>query len=352
MAKPDPVALADRVFTALNESGYGQYDCLVETLAPVLGKTGLDHLKARLIELSQMPIERPPEGKRKAIGWGTGGPVYEDEIKARSRETTVRVALREIADAEGDVDAFIAQYDEQTRKVPKIAAEIARRLVAAGRKEEALQTIEAAQHRRSEWPDFDWEDARIQALDALGRGDDAQAARWSCFERALSEGHLRAHLKRLPDFDDVDAERRALDHAEHYKSLLQALAFLVFWPALDRAARLVIGRAAELDGDHYEILSPAADANAPRVGTHRVAHFPVWKFVLCRDMRPRPNKLLFQRFLLGDRIPRHQGESKRRNGRQTKNVTPIHCVPPVVWLLMRTPSRRTRCDCVSDKSGE
>jgi hypothetical protein len=68
MAKPDPVALADRVFTALNESGYGQYDCLVETLAPVLGKTGLDHLKARLIELSQMPIERPPEGKRKAIG--------------------------------------------------------------------------------------------------------------------------------------------------------------------------------------------------------------------------------------------------------------------------------------------
>jgi hypothetical protein len=342
MAKSDPVALADRIFTALNDNGYGQYDCLIATLAPVLGKTGLDHLKARFIELSKIPIEKPPEGKRKAIGWGTGGPVYEDEIKARSRETTIRVALREIADAQGDVDAFIAQYDEQTRKVPKIAAEIARRLVAAGRKEEALQTIEAAQHRRSEWPDFDWEDARIQALDALGRGDDAQAARWSCFERALSEGHLRAHLKRLPDFDDVDAERRALDHAEHYKSLLQALAFLVFWPALDRAARLVIGRAAELDGDHYEILSPAADANAPRVGTHRVAHFPVWKFVLCRDMRPRPNKLLFQRFLLGDRIPRHQGESKRRNGRQTKNVTPIHCVPPGLVVHARRERLRIR----------
>ena len=99
-------------------------------------------------------------------------------------------------------------------------------------------------------------------LDALGRGDDAQAARWSCFERALSEEHLRAYLKRLPDFDDVEAERRALDHAEHYKSLLQALAFLVSWPALDRAARLVVDRAAELDGNHYEILSPAADALA------------------------------------------------------------------------------------------
>lgn len=262
MARPDPVALADRIFTALNDNGFGQYDGLIETLTPVLGNEGLDHLKARFIELSKMPLEKPTEGKRKAIGWGTSGPLYEDEIKARSRQTTIRVVLREIADAQGDVDAFIAQYDEHTRKVPRIAAEIARRLLAAGRKQEALQTIEVVEHRRNGWPDFDWEDARIQVLDALGRGEDAQAARWSCFERALSEEHLRAYLKRLPDFDDVEAERRALDHAAHYKSQLQALAFLVSWPALDRAARLVVDRAAELDGDHYEILSPAADALA------------------------------------------------------------------------------------------
>src|SRR5690606_28575438 len=132
-----------------------------------------------------------------------------------------------------------------------------RRLLAAGRAEEALRTIEAAEHRRGGWPDFDWEDARIEALDALGRGDDAQAARWSCFERALSAEHLRAYLKRLPDFDDVEAETRALDHAERYESLLQALAFFISWPALDRAARLVTRRTGELDGDHYEMLSPA-----------------------------------------------------------------------------------------------
>lgn len=33
-AKPDPVALADRAFTALNENAYGQYDHLIETLIP------------------------------------------------------------------------------------------------------------------------------------------------------------------------------------------------------------------------------------------------------------------------------------------------------------------------------
>ena len=267
-ARPDPVALADRVFTALNENGYGQYNLLIETLGPSLGAEGLDRLKERFIKLSKTPVERPSSEKRKIIGWGTGGPLYEDEIKARSRESTIRFALREIADAQGDVDAFIDQYDEKTRKVPRIAAEIARRLLAASRAEEALRTIDVAEHRRSGWLDFDWEEARIDVLEALGRGDEAQAARWSCFERGLSAEHLRAYLKRLPDFDDVEAEERALDYAERYNSPLQALAFLVSWPALDRAARLVTGRATELDGDHYEILTPAADALA---GKHPLA---------------------------------------------------------------------------------
>ena len=263
-AKPDPIGLSDRAFTALHENGYGQYDDLIEVLAPVLGNQGLDHLKARLIALSKTPVEKPPPRKREIIGWGTDGPLYEDEIAARSRASTIRLALQEIADAQGDADAFIAQYDERTRKVPAIAAEIARRLLAADRAEDALQTIEAAEHVRSEWPDFEWEDARIDTLAALGRNDEAQTARWSCFERALSAEHLRAYLKRLSDFDDIEAEERALDYAERHDSVLEALAFLISWPAVERAARLVIRRAGALDGRHYEILSPAADALAGR----------------------------------------------------------------------------------------
>ena len=38
-----------------------------------------------------------------------------------------------IADALGDVDGFIEQYDEAARKMPKIAAEIAQRLLSACR---------------------------------------------------------------------------------------------------------------------------------------------------------------------------------------------------------------------------
>ena len=153
-------------------------------------------------------------------------------------------------------------------RVPRIAAEIGRRLLAAGRVEEAWQAISAAEHRRRDggwnWPDFEWENARIEVLEALGNAEDAQAARWSCFERSLSSSHLRAYLKRLPDFDDIEAEKKALEHAKRFSNLLQALSFLVSWPALDRAADLVLQRADELDGDHYEVLTPAAEALAAK----------------------------------------------------------------------------------------
>ncbi|MGZ8409620.1 MAG: DUF6880 family protein [Hyphomicrobium sp.] len=267
-AKIAPESLADQAFHALTENDYSQYDGLIAVLTPALGQEGLEHLKQRMIALSKRPVQRPAQEDRQAIGFGSGGPIYADEIAERSRVSTVRLALMEIADAQGDVDAFIAQYDARTRKVPKIAAEIAQRLLTAGRAEEAWQTIEATEHRHSGWPDFEWEDARIAILEALGRAEEAQAARWSCFERFLSAPHLRAYLKRLPDFDDLEAEERALDHVQGTESLLQALSFLVSWPALDRAARLVTQRAAELDGDCYEILSPAADALA---GKHPLA---------------------------------------------------------------------------------
>nr|WP_300075044.1 DUF6880 family protein [uncultured Ruegeria sp.] len=38
-----------------------------------------------------------------------------------------------------------------------------------------------------------------------------------------------------------------------------ALQFLILWPSLDHAAKLVRARAGAIDGDYYELLSPAAD---------------------------------------------------------------------------------------------
>jgi hypothetical protein len=275
-ATPDPKQLANQVFSSLLQNDYGQFDGLIQALQPVLGPVGLEHLKQRMTTLSAQPIRRLAANEREVIGWGPRGAIYADDMAERSRLSTIRLALQEIADAQGDVDSFIAQCDEPVRKVPKIAAEIARRLLAAGRTEEAWQALEAAEHQRSGWPDFGWEDARIEVLEALSRGDDAQVARWSCFERSLSARHLRDYLKRLPEFDDFEAEERALGYAESYRSVLEAISFLVSWPVLDRAARTVIRRATELDGNHYEILTPSAEALA--------AKYPLAATLLLRAM--------------------------------------------------------------------
>ena len=267
-ANTNPTALADQVFDALTRNDYGQFDRLIHVLSPVLGQAGLQHLKRRMVDLSNRPVQKPAEKDRMKIGWSSSGPIYADEMAESSRVSTVRLALMNIADALGDVDGFIEQYDARARGMPKIAAEIAQRLLSAGRLEEAWQAIEAAEPRqrssRWDWPDFAWEDARIDVLEALGRTEDAQAARWNCFERSLSAVHLRGYLKRLPDFDADDAERKALDYAQRSSNLLQALSFLVAWPALDRAANLVLERAVEVDGDHYEVLTPAAEALAAK----------------------------------------------------------------------------------------
>jgi hypothetical protein len=215
-AKPDPKQLADQVFRALLRNDYGQFDNLIQILQPALGPVGLEHLKQRMIALAAEPVRRPPAKERQAIGWASTGAIYADEVAERSRVSTVQLALQDIADAQGDVDAYIAQYEERARKVPKIAAEIARRLLAAGRTDEAWQTIEATEHRHRDWsdlewePDFEWDDVRIDVLDALGHNDEAQAARWSCFERSLSARHLRDYLKRLPAFDDFEADSAPL----------------------------------------------------------------------------------------------------------------------------------------------
>lgn len=250
-AKIDPNQLADRAVEAITNNNYSQYNDLVSTLAPALGQDGLEHLKRLMTKIGEPDL----------------GSISDDERRERYRLETIREALRDIADAQGDVDGFIAQYDEETRKLPKVAAGIAQRLLAAGRAKEALHALEASSRgdgadRR--WSGFEWEDARIDVLEVLERSDEAQQVRWSCFERSLSMPHLQTYLKGLADVEVSEATEKALDYVQEFRDRLVALSFCMSWPALDRASRLVVEHAEALDGNHYEILAPAARALAPQ----------------------------------------------------------------------------------------
>ena len=266
-ASPEPNKLAERAFEALTQNAHGQYDDLIGALMPTLGHEGLERLKLLMTEYSNTPTVQLPEAHRRKIHWRHRGTDVEAEAAEGLRLQTARSALQDIADAQGDVDAFIDQVDEDARKEPAVAAAIARRLLAAGRAEEALKAVDAAEHDDDGYSTrhrFACEDARIDSLEALGRSGEAQALRWTCFERSLSAPHLRAYLKKLPDFDDMEAEEKALDHVQQSRGPMSALSFLIDWPALDRAAALAIEHAADLEGIFDHILTPAADALAAR----------------------------------------------------------------------------------------
>ena len=252
-ARPDPVSLADQVFTALSANNdYGVFDGLVAAIVPALGDAGTTRLKSRL---AQALADRP----RKA-----------DEQDWHA--SAVRHALQDIADGQADVDAYIALVSGEERCRPQIGAEIGRRLLAAGRTAEALAALEHARpkQRTGQAGQHDgfflfghgdgsaWEEVYIEALDAAGQKEQAQQLRWAAFEERLSAIQLRAYLKKLPDFEDVEAEERAMRHALEFRSFPAALDFLRGWPDQARAAQLVLTRAAEIDGNLYYLLDPAA----------------------------------------------------------------------------------------------
>jgi hypothetical protein len=251
-AKPDPVNLADRVFAAVQANDYGVFDGLVAVMLPALGEVGAAHLKERL---------------RKALTDRSG--------KAAERDyhaLVVRSALQALADGQSDVDAYVALVPPEERRMPHQGAEIGRRLLAAGRAADAIAALERARPKRSAAKaardddfylvglaaDDAWEATYIEALEATGRQDEAQRLRWAAFEERLSADRLRAYLKRLPDFDDVEAEERAMEHALGFKSFSAALDFFTGWPDQARAAQLVLARASEIDGNLYHLLDPAA----------------------------------------------------------------------------------------------
>jgi hypothetical protein len=248
-ARIEPEALAATVFEKVISNSYGIYDGLVVSLAAALGQKGRAALRELLLRRRQQYLT---EDKRAEIAAGH----YDFTLSGLS------LALRDIAECEGDADAFIDTYQGSNLKNPRFASEIALQLLRSGRGEEALSYLDrvAPSAENRHFGQTEWTDAKIAVLDALQRVDEAQALRLAFFQAQLSASHLRAYLDRLPDFDDVEAEDRALDFVARHTNVHAALAFLVWWPALERADRLVRLRISDIDGDRYELLDPAAVA--------------------------------------------------------------------------------------------
>jgi hypothetical protein len=238
----DPTELARRVLSIVEGDGFRSSAAMIRHLSEALGSRGRAEIRAA----TKKALAAAPKSEA-ADRW---------QVEDRRRHLAHRLAL--LADIEGDVDEYIAAMRGGGMEAI-YAPDIAERLIRAGRPGQAIDWI-----RRSRRP-FDDEDTThielmVEALEALGKKNDAQDARWRYFEKTLNVESLRAYLKRLPDFEDFEAERKAFEIAANHRSVDTALEFFVAWPNLQRADEIVRVREKELDGGAYYKMRPAAEA--------------------------------------------------------------------------------------------
>jgi hypothetical protein len=236
---------AGRLLRLCLESPFQQSWMVIGDIAASLGVEGRARLR-RLIEDDLKPFGAQPE--RFSAAWGPFIKLIQ--------------SLCALADADGDVDAYAAA---QRRLGPRLVNEvqIASRLIAHGRAVEALRLLQGAKPNAQQSAQ-DLESARIDALEADGQADKAQAARWAVFRADLSIDMLKDYLARLPDFEDAEYEEAALDWVQVHPKALDALDFLVAWPDRRRAGALVRARLKSLDGEAYDVLGPAAGVLAAK----------------------------------------------------------------------------------------
>lgn len=158
------------------------------------------------------------------------------------------VVIRHLADAAGDVAAWRATHGGPALETPPVAVELARRWLAAGEVAAAGEALRAAAPKpkglrgRLPAPDFAWESAWIDYLEASGDAEGAQAIRWASFQRTLDIDRAKAFVSRFSDFDDVEAEAKVLAYAAAAPDIAQGLTVLMAWPALAEAARVILER--------------------------------------------------------------------------------------------------------------
>lgn len=261
-AKPAADTWLPNLVQALLANTYGQNDQLVGVVAPFLDKSDLAQLRALLVAAAKDTVA-PASGRARPVKrWRKRVLAASEALRKRSRAEMLRTALLAIADALGDVDAYIALMADAY--MPGVAAQIADRLLQAGRAADAMKALDAAKLSARFPAPVEWVEMRLAAFEALGRKDEAQAARLERFRQTLGADYLRAYLKRLPDFDDIEAEDEWLDWSKGFADANAALALLINWPSHERAADLVIHRVTEMDGHAADALTFAADRLSSR----------------------------------------------------------------------------------------
>ncbi|HHN74177.1 MAG TPA: hypothetical protein ENK10_03025 [Acidobacteria bacterium] len=199
----DRQRLAREIFGWLMEDSGSLTRGLIFEGRGALGPTGLETLSNLLT-----PVLEHRQQQRPVILGGEEGLAHADPLAER-----VRAALRETAEAQGDIEEFLRHCDAAGGQGVEVLA-AARRLEREGRLDEALDWVERGRRRARGTARASLEDLRISLLHRLGRRRQAIEAAWESFV-SQPGAHTFARLQETAGEHERGQWRsRAIDHAE------------------------------------------------------------------------------------------------------------------------------------------
>ncbi len=258
----DRQALAREIFGWLMEDSGDLTNGLILEARAALGPIGLDTLAALLRPVLQSRLKSRPAH------------LDADDLSFDPLASRVRAALRETAEARGQLEEYLSHCDAEGLDGPEIVAS-AGRLAQAGELAEALRWLERGRDRARGSARAALHDLRVELLIRLDRRREANAAAWESFAAEPGTVAFRRLLATVSEGERGEWRRRAIDFAE---SAADASSFVELCVESEDIERLVH----RLDADSQFVLSAEPltlsracarlDAKAPRASARIAVH--------------------------------------------------------------------------------
>jgi Family of unknown function (DUF6880) len=218
------------IYERFMHNDYGIYDDIIHHFKDALGKEGLEALKSQL----------------------------QNGIKSRASDNCIK-GLKDIADCQKDVDAYIRVCSIQGVPAAYEHLEIAKRLVDQWRGKEALKWLDSMDIPETHGWQHDRYALKLQALELCGEYEAAQVERLAWFEKTLcvkTYGQILQYAN--SDFKE-SFTKAAIQRAFSPSAPHLGLHFLIQIHDFENAAKFVRHFKDTFYGRCYSTLRPAAD---------------------------------------------------------------------------------------------
>ena len=250
LAQADRDTLVNRVFILLTEPGLlDQDDGFPQPLLEALGCNGRDSVVSRLVKAGD-PAERKSSGLDRSCDWSW--------------------SVTELLLADPDVDHVLGEIERLGLIDQVCPASVVRFLLrhkafdrdfmAWMRRAISAVRVPRNGEQEEEGEEGLWRPDRegIAVCESEGLVGLAQEIRHASFEILLDVAQLHDWLERLPESRRPREKARALRHVCADPRRSQALLFLLGWPDLEAAARLVMEHHDEMNGQSCTTFNEAA----------------------------------------------------------------------------------------------